>query len=457
MAAEKTIDALCLGEPMYEFAERSGGGWVGGFGGDVSNVAVALARQGARAAVATRLGADAFGDELIALWRREGVSAEAAARDPERPTGVYFIRQKADGHHFEYRRAGSAASAMSPETLPREALEACRVLHVSGISQAISARCEAAVAEAIRIVKAAGGLVSFDPNLRLKLWPLERARAAIHGAMASADIALPGLDDARMLTGLDGAEEIARFYLDLGPSIVALTLGAEGALVATRDGAMLRIPPRPTVALDASGAGDCFDGAFLAEWLRTGDPEAAGRYAVTAASLSVEGVGAAAPIPRADAVRKAMAAQETGAQEIGAQEAGAQGAAAPAGPRLVAMIAHDALKPALAAWASEHRDALKKHPIVATGTTAGVIREAAPELQVTGVRSGPLGGDQQIGGMMAEGRIRAMIFFCDPLTAMPHDVDVKALLRIALVTDTPCAFSRSTADLLVKAGAFDAA
>ncbi|MEM8840358.1 MAG: PfkB family carbohydrate kinase [Pseudomonadota bacterium] len=174
-----------------------------------------------------------------------------------------------------------------------------------GISQAISDSAAAAVHEAMTIARMAGGAVSYDTNLRLKLWPLEKAREVIHGAMTRADIALPGLEDARHLTGLEAPEDIARFYMDLGPHTVALTLGPQGALVATK-AAMTHIPPRPADAVDASGAGDCFDGAFLAEWLRRGDPVSAGHYAVTAASLSVEGIGAVAPIPNAQEVRAAM-------------------------------------------------------------------------------------------------------------------------------------------------------
>lgn len=303
----KTLDILCLGEPLYEFCEAGAGRWTAGVGGDVANVAVAAQRQGARAGVAARLGADSFGDALMAFWAREGVSAASVARDPDHPTGLYFVRYGPDGHAFEYRRAGSAASRLSPETLPNDALADCRLLHVSGISQAVSESSAAAVAAAMNATRAAGGLVSFDTNLRLKLWPLERARAAIHGAMAGVDIALPSLDDARLLTGVVDPEAMVRRYLDMGPSIVALTLGADGALIGGRN-AIVRVPAKPVDLVDASGAGDCFDGAFLAEWLRTEDLEAAGRYAVAAASISVTGAGAVASIPREDAVRAALAA-----------------------------------------------------------------------------------------------------------------------------------------------------
>jgi 2-dehydro-3-deoxygluconokinase len=300
-----SLDLLCLGEPLIEFNEVEPGLWRQGFGGDVSNVAVAAARQGARAAIATRLGTDGFGDALMALWAAEGIETSAVARDPDAPTGLYFVRHDESGHSFEYRRAGSAASRMTPEDLPLETIRRARVLHLSGITQAIGASARLAGVAAIEAARAAGVLVSYDPNLRLRLWPLEQARATIHAAMAQADIALPGLEDARILTGLQEPEAILGFYRDLGCRVVALTLGAEGALVAAGE-RVAHIPPRPARLVDATGAGDCFDGAFLARFLTTGDPFQAGTYAVAAAALAVEGHGAVAPIPSAAQVEATL-------------------------------------------------------------------------------------------------------------------------------------------------------
>ncbi|SFH93674.1 sugar kinase [Albimonas pacifica] len=295
------LDLLCLGEPLVEFNETEPGRWLEGFGGDVSNVAIAAARLGARSGVATRLGADSFGDALTALWAREGVDASAVARDDKAPTGLYFVRHGPDGHEFEYRRAGSAAARMTPADLPLEAIRSARCLHLSGITQAISETAAEAGFAAIEAARAAGVPVSYDPNLRLRLWPLERAREVIHAAMAKVDIALPGFDDAKQLTGKDSAEAVCDFYLDLGARVVALTLGAEGVMVATPD-ARATIPARKAQAVDATGAGDCFDGAFLTRWLETGDAQASARFASAAASLSVEGWGAVAPLPRRAAV-----------------------------------------------------------------------------------------------------------------------------------------------------------
>lgn len=119
------------------------------------------------------------------------------------------------------------------------------------------------------------------------------------------------------------------------------------------------------------------------------------------------------------------------------------------GRRTIALVAHDAKKDSLVDWAQAHEDDLKRFRIVATGTTGKRIADALPELNVTPLKSGPYGGDQQVGALIAEGKLAALIFFIDPLSALPHDVDVKALTRLATVYDLPFACSPSTASLVI--------
>lgn len=304
----KTFDILAFGEPLMEFAEVERGVerlYLPGHGGDVSNAAIAAARQGARCAMVTALGDDAFGREFLDLWDREGVERSSVAVTPGGRTGIYFITYGAEGHVFSYVRAGSAASLVCPADLPPERIAAARVLHLSGISQAISSSCADAGFAAIRHANANGTVVSYDTNLRLRLWPLDRARAVIHAAAALSDIVRPGLDDARQLTGLERPEEICAFYLKHGARIVPLTLGGAGTMVATRDETQV-IPARLVQAVDATGAGDTFGGAFLAEWLVHGDPFRAAAYGNAAAALSTLGHGAVAPMPRREAVEAFM-------------------------------------------------------------------------------------------------------------------------------------------------------
>jgi 2-dehydro-3-deoxygluconokinase len=292
-----SVDILCIGEPLAEFnATQGDGGYLFGFGGDTSNAAIAAARQGASVGYVTAIGDDEAGRAFLALWTREGVDASSVRTDPDAATGVYFVSHGESGHVFSYMRTGSAASRLTSRDIPFEMIRRAKALHVSGISQAISTSACDAVFAAIEAARNAGALVCYDSNLRLKLWPLARARAIIHAAMALCDIARPGLEDARQLTGLGEPDAIADFYLRLGARIVALTLGREGALVAT-PGERRRLPSIAVDLVDATGAGDCFDGAFLAEYLATRDPFAAGRYAAVAAALSTRGFGAVAPIP----------------------------------------------------------------------------------------------------------------------------------------------------------------
>ena len=115
----------------------------------------------------------------------------------------------------------------------------------------------------------------------------------------------------------------------------------------------------------------------------------------------------------------------------------------------IALIAHDNEKPKLIEWCQEHYDILKEHKLYGTGTTARMIADKTG-LIVKGYNSGPLGGDQQIGAKIVEGVIDFVVFFSDPLTAQPHDPDVKALMRTAQVYDIPMAINKATADFLIR-------
>lgn len=297
---------ICMGEPMVEFNQTDDTGrYLFGHGGDTSNAAIAAARAGASVGFFTALGADAFGDSFMQIWAENGVDASTVIRRDDAHTGVYFVSHGESGHVFSYLRKGSAASRVRPEDLPRGMIEQADILHLSGISMAISPEaCDAALA-AIEIARAAGTKISFDTNLRLKLWPLERARALTDAAMRKADIALPGLEDAEQLIGISDPDAIADHYLGLGAGIVALTLGKAGCLVATAS-ERRRVPGIVVDAVDATGAGDTFDGNFLAELNRHGDPFEAARYANAAAALSTCGYGAVKPMPVRERVLEAL-------------------------------------------------------------------------------------------------------------------------------------------------------
>ncbi len=295
-------DIISFGEPLYEFSQIPGQkqeiSYLSGYGGDTSNFAVSAARQGAKVGMLAHLGNDVFGDQFVDLWNREGVDTALVERHKEAPTGVYFISHDDRGHHFTFYRKGSAASLVEPGQLPVEAIQNARLFHTSAITHAISANSSDAVFEAIEIAKAGNTLVSFDTNLRLKLWPLARARAVIHETAQLVDYCMPSVDEARQLTGLEHADDIADFYLKLGAKTVVLKLGADGAMVATGN-ERFTTGGHKVDTVDATGAGDCFSGAFFASVVQGKTLQESLQYANAAAALTTTGYGAVAPIPRA--------------------------------------------------------------------------------------------------------------------------------------------------------------
>lgn len=293
------FDIVGLGEPLIEFNQTRPGQpeFLQGYGGDTSNAIIAAARQGARCAYLTRLGADVFGEQIMALWRQENVDTRGVMIDDQAHTGLYFVQHGPEGHVFSYMRHGSAASRMQPEDLRHGMVERAAFLHVSGISLAISASACDTVFAAIERARTAGVQVCLDSNLRLRLWPVDRARAILREAMRLADVFLPSMDDMRHLTGHTDPGATLDWIRAAGASgTIVLKLGREGAVL--DDGGARHVVPGMIVdAVDATGAGDCFAGTLLARRVRGDDWPAAVRYANAAAALSTRGFGAVQPLP----------------------------------------------------------------------------------------------------------------------------------------------------------------
>jgi len=305
------MDIVSIGEPLIEFNQTRSGEpqYLQGFGGDSSNMAIAAARQGARVAYLTRVGDDEFGRLFRKLWTEEKVDASAVAVDPAAHTGIYFVSHGPKGHVFSYARAGSAASRMTAADLPLSLLRSARFVHGSGISLGISQSACDAVLAAFQAARSSQARVSFDSNLRLRLWPLERAREMIGKAAAMADYFFPSAEDAEQLSGLKKPDALVDWAHGLGAKNVFLKLGKDGVIVS--DGrSCTRVRGHKVKAVDGTGAGDCFCGATLAR-LAAGDSlvEAA-RYGNAAAALKTTGYGAVAPIPAPSAVKKLLAARK---------------------------------------------------------------------------------------------------------------------------------------------------
>ena len=292
------FDLIALGEPLIEFNQRNPARpeFTRGFGGDTSNAAIAAARLGARVAYVSQVGDDAFGRDLLALWRTENVATDGVRVLAGADTGLYFVSHGPAGHEFSYRRAGSAAARMTPADLPLALLAHTRWLHVSGISLAISgSACDAALA-AIHHARAAGARISFDLNYRARLWPPARALALARQVLADCDLFLPGVEEMHTLTGLTDTDAIIDWAHAQGARAVALKLGPAGCRIS--DGVQRSsVPGHPVTAVDATGAGDCFAGACLSQLARGKSLADAARLANVAAALSTQAFGAVNPLP----------------------------------------------------------------------------------------------------------------------------------------------------------------
>ncbi|MFD5985000.1 sugar kinase [Streptomyces cyaneofuscatus] len=255
--AATTTDVVCLGESMVTFLPSQPGrladvpSFGRGIGGAESNVACALAAAGHRAAWVGRVGADGFGDHLVETIGGYGVDTSAVRRDPVRPTGIYFrtaTDRGAGAHEVAYYRAGSAASAMSPTNVPYEEVFAGRVLHLSGITAALSADCLELLRE-LTAPRPGRPLVSFDVNHRPHLWRGGPADASVLLELARrCDLVFVGEDEAEEAWGIVGAEAIRAALPE--PSVVVVKRGSAGATVFSG----LRPGPRSSNAGGAESA-----------------------------------------------------------------------------------------------------------------------------------------------------------------------------------------------------------
>ncbi|PVC81884.1 sugar kinase [Streptomyces sp. CS131] len=271
--AATTTDVVCLGESMVTFLPSQPGrladvpSFGRGIGGAESNVACALAAAGHRAAWVGRVGADGFGDHLVETIASYGVDTSAVRRDPVRPTGIYFrtaTDRATDTHEVAYYRAGSAASAMSPANVPYEELFAGRVLHLSGITAALSGDCLALLRE-LTAPRPGRPLVSFDVNHRPHLWRGGDADASVLLELARrSDLVFVGEDEAEEAWGIVGAEAIRAAVPE--PAVLVVKRGSAGATVFASG---LRPGPRSSIAGGAESAGARSSSAGGAEFADT--------------------------------------------------------------------------------------------------------------------------------------------------------------------------------------------
>ena len=266
------FDVLTVGEPMALFAAMEPGplSAVAHYqrvtAGAELNVATGLARLGLSVGYISRLGNDSFGRFLRDEMLRESIDCRHVTTDEAHPTGFMMKTRSDDGSdpQVEYFRRGSAASHLSIDDLPdvkASAHFAGRHLHLTGITPALSAATRELVFILARQAREAGCSISFDPNLRTRLWPSHSEMVECLNALAAqtAGTVLPGLAEGQVLTGRDSAQGIADFYLELGAQQVVVKLGAQGAYFADRDGHQGTVAAAKVAhVVDTVGAGDGF-------------------------------------------------------------------------------------------------------------------------------------------------------------------------------------------------------
>ncbi|QJT03762.1 sugar kinase [Streptomyces asoensis] len=271
--APDAVDVVALGESMVTFLPSRPGrladvpSFDRGIGGAESNVACALAAAGHAVRWVSRVGADGFGDHLVETIGSYGVDVTSVRRDPHRPTGVYFRTagdRATDAHEVAYYRAGSAASAMSVDTVGLDAVRAGRVLHLTGITAALSADCLGLLRE-LTSPRPGRPLVSFDVNHRPRLWTDGNSPRVLLELARGADLVFVGEDEAAEVWGLDGVDAVRTAFPD--PEVLVVKQGALGATVFDR-GRALHVPAPRVDVVAAVGAGDAFAAGFLSATLR---------------------------------------------------------------------------------------------------------------------------------------------------------------------------------------------
>jgi len=290
-------EIVTMGETMAALVPSAPGAlrYVSQYGirtaGAESNVAVGLAKLGVGVAWFSKLGEDEFGHYICNQIRSEGVDCSRVRFDPAHRTGVMFKQLSAGETSVFYYRENSAASHLTAEdvrgALPG-LLEGARVLHLTGITPVLSESCKEAVLTALRLARERHVAVSFDPNIRRKLWGSTDYTPLLRSLTLDSEIVLLGLDEAEALLGVEEPEAVFDTLFAQGRAqLAAIKDGARGAWVS--DGTeRLHLPPHPCRPVEPVGAGDGFNAGLLAGYVQGRSLEEAGRMGAVCGALATE-------------------------------------------------------------------------------------------------------------------------------------------------------------------------
>lgn len=266
------MDVLTVGETMVVFSTRNNKSIVHSNSVDVSiagaesNVATALARLDYRVRWISRVGEDFLGDKILNTLRGDGVDVNSVVKDPHYPTGV-MVKQKKSLLDSEvlYYRSNSAATRLSEDNIDESWVKEAKIIHLTGITPALSHSCQAMMEKIIRLAKKHDKLISFDPNLRLKLWDMETAREVLLPMVKQCDIFLPNVHELKQLFAVEDKEEAMNHLRELKVPISVIKDGGNGAWLQQRDEKESEFIPAYKVeqVVDEIGAGDAFASGFL--------------------------------------------------------------------------------------------------------------------------------------------------------------------------------------------------
>ncbi len=298
--------ALFLTEPARRL--RGARTFVRSIAGAESNVAIGVSRLGRRAGWFGRVGDDPLGHALLDTLRGEGVEIRRAVVDDGAPTGI-LVRDRQTERRIDvlYYRGGSAGSRLNADDVDPTYIEGAGVLHVTGITPALSAGCREATRHAVEIARDRSVPVAFDPNLRTKLWDAATAARTLE-PLAGADVVLAGRDEAEALSGRSGLDAASSWFLDRGAELVVMKVAADGAW-ATDGDRTWAAPAHPVTVVDPVGAGDAFAAGFLDAWLDDLDVESCLRRGNTTAALSMQAPGDMEGLPYRDELDAALTGQ----------------------------------------------------------------------------------------------------------------------------------------------------
>ena len=260
--------------------------------GAESNLSIALARLGHRVRFITRVGLDPFGERIKAVLSDENVMTDGIIQDSRHPTGLFFREWLEDGRRrVYYYRKDSAASHLSEGDLKPEWFEGVKLLHLTGITPALSPNCLKACMKAIELARQNKLVISFDPNYRSPLWDTKTARQVLLPFMELVDMVLLGHEDGYALFDQKDDYSILQDTKKLGPKICILKMAERGALIHINDD-FIEVPAYPIVkVIDPVGAGDGFDAGFISGYLRGWDIKTSVELGAKIGALAVTVMG----------------------------------------------------------------------------------------------------------------------------------------------------------------------